>query len=366
MFKLRTLNIAALNALVLAVSLFIGDARLFACSVYAPINTAIMAANYDWTVSGGLIFANDRGWEKAAFLADNSNGQVPAKWRTRYASLTLSQWGREFPMQGLNEFGLSGVVLNAPANYPSSTSDSRQFITEMQWLQFQLDNYRSVVEVEDNLHKFSIQKINAALHLFFCDATKDCGLVEFQHGQAVMHRIDIRAITNSSYEASQNAWNRYNQNSPLPLGYDSLNRVVRATWYSRYSPVSEVTLFNNLKDLGTSGWTNWHSIFDLSTKTVVIKPWQSDQRYVIQRTEFANDCASHQAAKMRRIANGRIYDWEHYDSEVSRKLLDQAAAPLSGFSSQLKDKMIAYSNTFKCAAARKKILKHKTNVYPIF
>jgi hypothetical protein len=354
MFKLRTLNIAALKALVIAMSSLTGDIQAFACSAYAPVNTAIMAANYDWTVSGGLIFANDRGWEKEAFLADDSNGQVPAKWRTRYASLTLSQWGREFPMQGLNEFGLSGVVLNAPANYPSSPSDSRQFITEMQWLQYQLDNYRSVVEVEANIHRFSIQKINAALHLFFCDATKDCGLVEFQHGQAVMHRIDVRAITNSSYEASQNAWNRYNQNGPLPLGYDSLNRVVRATWYARHSPVSEIDLFHNLKDLGTSGWTNWHSVFDLSTKTVMIKPWQSDQRYVIQRSEFANNCDTSTPTKMRRIANGRIYNWENYKSEPTRTLLDRASAPINGFSTQLKEKMIAYSDIFKCAASPKK------------
>lgn len=342
----------ALNAVV-AVALGLSPARMDACTVYAPQGSSIMAANYDWTVKDGLIFTNERGFSKTAFLATPSPTIRPAIWIAKYASLTLSQWGREFPMQGINEAGLTGVVLNAPAAYPVPVASQTQ-ITEMQWLQYQLDRYSTVNEVVSHVQDMGIQKLNAALHFFFCDRTKNCGLIEFANGRATVHigsEFELRAVTNSTYDSSVNAWETFLRNqtpeSILPSGYDSLHRVVRAKWYERHSDYSDAQALANLRELAGIGWTNWNSVFHTDSKKLVISVTGSKTTYEIRRDDFAFDCRS--PAKMKLITGAAVSDWSQYDARISAEQLARAAKPVAGFSAELQKRMIDYAAQRQCA-----------------
>lgn len=353
-------SITALKSLVLgAFFVVIGGVKTHACSVYAPYQHAIMAANYDWTVSGGIIFTNARALDKTAFLVKPIAGKKPARWTSRYASLTLSQWGREFPMQGLNEAGLAGVVLNAPATY-SLESTTHSIITEMQWLQYQLDRFSTLRDMESHIQDFGIQKISAALHFFFCDATTDCGLVEFVNGKAQMHRgarFPLRAITNSSYKTSFDVWTEFLKDhgnpptslppSELPAGYESLHRVVRAASYAKARSSSDRQALLNLRDLAGHGWTNWHSIFKTSRQQILITPLKSATTYTIERKDFTQGCR--QPAKTRLMNESLITpQWSLYNPKDAAALLALAAKPIGGFSRELQQRMIDYASTPLC------------------
>lgn len=359
----KTHSMTLIKSLVLGAYFVVLGVKADACSVYAPYQHAIMAANYDWTVSGGILFTNARALDKTAFLVTPQKEKKPARWTSRYASLTLSQWGREFPMQGMNEAGLAGVVLNAPASYPTDSAATQTLITEMQWLQYQLDRFATLREMESHIQDFGIQKISAALHFFFCDATTDCGIVEFVNGKAQMHRgarFPLRAITNSSYPASFDAWTRFLKEhggrssfppSELPAGYPSLNRMVRAAYYAKVGSTLDSEALQNLRNLAGTGWTNWHSIFRTSRQQALITPLNSAVTYTIERKDFAHDCR--QPAKTRLMNETQITSqWTAYNPKDAAALLALAAKPIGGFSQELQKRMIDYAQTPRCPLTR--------------
>ena len=59
----------------------------------------VFGRNYDWTVEDGLVIINKRGVTKASTL-----GRLA--WTSKYGSATFNQYGREFPIGGMNEAGL--------------------------------------------------------------------------------------------------------------------------------------------------------------------------------------------------------------------------------------------------------------------
>ena len=78
----------------------------------------LMAKNYDWDVPDGLVVVNPRGLAKTALVPGDAS---PVRWTSRYGSLTFNQYGREFPMGGMNETGLAMEVLWLPDTvYPES------------------------------------------------------------------------------------------------------------------------------------------------------------------------------------------------------------------------------------------------------
>src|SRR5438477_4854789 len=59
--------------------------------------------NLDWYWEDGIVVVNPRNLQKAAFVLP---GNTPAKWASRYGSVTFNQFGREMPFGGMNEAGL--------------------------------------------------------------------------------------------------------------------------------------------------------------------------------------------------------------------------------------------------------------------
>lgn len=60
----------------------------------------LFGRNDDFRIGDALIFVNKRGVAKTATVADAPN---PAKWVSRYGSVTFNQYGRENPTGGMNE-----------------------------------------------------------------------------------------------------------------------------------------------------------------------------------------------------------------------------------------------------------------------
>jgi choloylglycine hydrolase len=101
----------------------------------------LMGKNYDWDLGHGIVVVNQRGREKTGLAANETDR--PPTWTAQYGSVTFNQYGREFPVGGMNEAGLAVEVLwNFSVDYPDP--DKRPSLNELQWIQYQLDNYASV------------------------------------------------------------------------------------------------------------------------------------------------------------------------------------------------------------------------------
>src|SRR5690349_18507396 len=76
-----------------------------ACTTFCLRSTGrvFFGRNYDWNIGDGLIFVNKRGLAKTASGSESPN---PARWISRYGSVTFNQYGRENPTGGMNEPGL--------------------------------------------------------------------------------------------------------------------------------------------------------------------------------------------------------------------------------------------------------------------
>jgi hypothetical protein len=110
---------------------------------------------------------------------------------------------RELPFGGMNEAGL--VVENLWLDqtlYPAP--DARPAANLLDWIQYQLDNCRTVGEVmaTDPILRIDPLAIPARAHYLVCDAAGDCATIEFLQGKMVCHRCEslhFPALANDTY-----------------------------------------------------------------------------------------------------------------------------------------------------------------------
>ncbi|MFX0203222.1 MAG: hypothetical protein ACFFCW_44530, partial [Candidatus Hodarchaeota archaeon] len=81
----------------------------------------VIGKNFDWYLGSGLIIANKRNVLKTSLLKP---GEQTMSWISKYGSITFNQYGREFPLGGINEAGLiiEFLVSRIATKYPSPDS----------------------------------------------------------------------------------------------------------------------------------------------------------------------------------------------------------------------------------------------------
>src|SRR5258708_28633340 len=131
-------------ALIFSVALasLLGVINAFPCTTFVMQGDGhiYFGRNLDWDWESGLVIVNQRNIKKTAVVMP---GNAPAQWTSKYGSVTFNQFGQEMPYGGMNEAGL--VVENMwldETKYPAP--DSRPSINLLQWIQYQLDNCRTV------------------------------------------------------------------------------------------------------------------------------------------------------------------------------------------------------------------------------
>src|SRR5512144_123030 len=135
---------------------------------YADGGTLVFGRNYDWHIGDGMVVVNTRNVLKRALV-----DPYPARWTSKYGSVTFNQYGREFPNGGMNEKGLVVEMLWLDqAEYPAG--DGRGALPTLQWIQYQLDNSATVKDVllTDRLVRIAYNGV-AKIHFLVADATGD-------------------------------------------------------------------------------------------------------------------------------------------------------------------------------------------------
>ena len=177
-----------------------------ACSLFAmrAAGGCVFGRNLDWDwPMPGLVVVNTRGVEKS-ILPWRGDWPAPSErpgvtWVSRFGSVTFTCYGRDFIEGGMSEVGLVVSEASLPAVYPGD--DGRVGVSCAQWMQYQLDNFRSVDEVLAHLADLRLD--GEDWHFLLADASGACAVVEYLDGTPLVHRgIDapVCALTNTTYE----------------------------------------------------------------------------------------------------------------------------------------------------------------------
>lgn len=260
----------------LAVFVFLfGGIAAFPCTTFVMESgqRIYLGRNLDWDWEDGTVFVNPRNIHKTAIVMNIQNA---ATWTSKYGSVTFNQLGREFPFGGMNETGL--VVENMwldGTQYPQP--DARPEINMAQWIQYQLDNCRTVAEVIASDKKIRLENtpIRARIHYLVCDARGDCATIEFLDGRMQVHEgkdLPWRALANDTYfseAAYLEAHPQHSNTKPL-ADTDSIPRFCRAAMRAAdFRPAKNsgqdiAYAFNTLDQVRQGQYTVWQIVYDVT------------------------------------------------------------------------------------------------------
>jgi penicillin V acylase-like amidase (Ntn superfamily) len=250
----------------------------------------LLAKSYDWIVEDGLVIVNKRHIAKQAMTLDH-----PMQWASKYGSIIFTQAGRELPMGGMNETGLTIELMWLDDTiYP--LPDSRSTIYELQWIQYQLDTACSVEEVLSNDKILRIDGSSKSLiHFIIVDNTGNSAIIEFIDGKMVVYdrsKMQTPVLTNNTYQKSLEFLKEHQgfggEKKPLE-GFESLDRFVRlSTLLQKFSSSTDsadtVSAFRILSNVANFGETSeeeasfenieqlirakWNIVYDISHKEI--------------------------------------------------------------------------------------------------
>jgi len=232
----------------------------------------VYGRNFDWQVDTGALFVNLRNVAKTAFVLPPD---VPVSWVSKYGSVTFNQFSKEIPVGGMNERGLVVECLVAPAQYPAR--DRRKAITELQWIQYQLDTCQNVPEVVRDTGRFRITRYALDLHYFVSDRTGNSAVIEFNNGKMVCRTgrdLPVKVLANRAYSQdllrvlrARNQANKAGKTTASAKG----SRFTRTAQMlaDRSSEKASVPYAFEVLDAAAQGdFTKWRVVYDVANAEV--------------------------------------------------------------------------------------------------
>lgn len=255
-----------------------------ACSVFCidKGDNLVIGRNYDWGFGEGMLVVNKRNQTKKALCYWGEPKHKPARWTSKYGSITFVQYGREIAFGGMNEAGLAVNELWLDETvYPRA--DKRPSLSVDQYIQYLLDNYQSVGEIAADIERIRLRPVTddfTKIHFFAVDPSGQSIVIEFLGGKAVVYTketMPVKALTNNTYENSI-SFHQAEPQTPLT----SLGRFARAAqWISRYEPGNSkpaVSYAFDLLDMVDQGpFTKFKIAFDLKNKIIYFKSLSNPQ-----------------------------------------------------------------------------------------
>jgi choloylglycine hydrolase len=313
----------------------------------------VFGRNYDWMADDGMVCTNQRGLVKTSMKMPDGN---TISWISRYGSITFNQYGKEFPIGGMNESGLVVELMWLDATvYPEP--DERPSIGVLQWIQFQLDNYSSVEEVIKSDSLIRITSGGTPLHYLVADAKGRVAAIEFLDGKLNIHHgkdLPFPVLTNNTYDQSVNSHSHDGAN-----GNNSLERFSMAcdmiTKFKSYNAGKSLVdeSFDILNSVGQGDYTKWSIVYDISEKKI----WFQTQRFKqIRSISFATfDFSCPIPSKCININGKESGDiskqMSQFSKRINQQILESAtrkSSPRVTISRQQISGILTYSDTIIC------------------
>ena len=320
----------------LALSIQLGAQPLGACTGFVLRNGGqpVFARNFDYGFGGGMLVVNKRNVAKIAAVP-----AAPAQWTAKYGSVTFNLYGRELPMGGMNE---EGLVIECmwldESQYPPP--DSRPAVSDLQWIQYQLDVSATVAEVIQNAAAVRIQGYGGStIHFLVSDQYGDCAVVEFIGGKVAAHtgtHLPVPALTNSTYENSVGFLDGFvgDVNSEMyQSNARSLGRfVIAASAVKRFEQEPEKDAisyaFKALDQARSDEHTQWTIVYDVPGRQIHFRTRENPSTRVIDFADLDFSCLKpaliHDLAAQ---GSGTIAkDLAEYTYEKNKALVERAFA----------------------------------------
>lgn len=258
----------------------------------------VFGRNYDFPVGVGHIHINKRSLRKRAFIRAP---EKPLEWISKYGSITFNQNGKEFPYGGINEAGLviEQMWLQETA-YPQF--DDRYGLSELQWIQYQLDNSESVNDVinSDSLVRISITSV-APIHFLVSDAAGDVATIEYIDGKMIVHRdcnLPYPVLANCTYKHSLDykASNDKKENRQFnDWTLNSSGRFAKAaSLIEDYTEEKDIVdySFDILDSVAQQNGTQWSIVYDITNRSIHFKTSANPAIQKIELSHFDFSCES--------------------------------------------------------------------------
>ena len=343
-----------------------------ACTSFLMGNQAspaphVVAKSYDWDHGAGVVVTNKRDVRKTAMQL-LATGEKALSWTSRFSSVTFNQYGREMPNGGMNERGLVVEILWLTETRYASP-DSRPELNELQWIQYQLDNFSSVGEMVASAPFIRIAPLYAKVHYFACDAKADCATFEWLDGKLEIHvgaSLPAAVLANDTYASSIRFAAPYlsRRTGPpsLPSGSESDARFTRATVASkRLSPTASEAVndaFKHLDNVAQGAFTKWQIVYEPTSLRVHFRARPAWKTHVVDVGALvggtAGSCKAPALQLTLQSAQGgeATKRFEPWSSEDNRRLVQESFRALGAGALLLKPvvaHIANYPETTRCA-----------------
>lgn len=314
-----------------------------------------------------MLMVNKRGVHK---LGRQCPDGAPAEWTSRFGSITFNQYGKEFPVGGMNEAGLTIELLWLDdTRYPAQ--DSRQTLGSTQWIQYQLDNHSTIDEVvkSDASVRITSAKGTALLHFLVADAKGNVAMIEFLHGKMVLHRgadLPVAAIANDDYRLSLEHFQAKERGLPAKGSFQgySFDRFAKACAIvqriekkSSQAPLSTVTTlqsaFEGLHSIRQVDFTKWSVVYDIANRQIHVVSSTNAARRSVTVSAFSFECraTSYVYDIAQNDAGNVTAKFIPYSPTLNGALLNAVTAERNlqvVISESAKEEMIRYAETVSC------------------
>ncbi|PWH84009.1 hypothetical protein DIS18_05535 [Algibacter marinivivus] len=310
-----------MRAFFLTIIILFASIKASACSAFMcrAKNGVYFAKNFDWQYSHGYIIKNSKGVFKNGY---NFKGEHTASWTSKYGSITFNQIGKEFPFGGMNEEGLVVEQLWNQDDCEYEVFKNSKTISELEWIQFQLDNYKTVDEVIDSLKQITIIPVMAKVHYFITDTSGKSAIIEFINGktQLIESSDNHQLITNSNYKNSQNYWATHKDTVDKTSGR-SLDRYCHLSHsiskLNLDNTIDSEALFKTLLPTRTTQ-TQWSIVYDVTNKEIQFLSRNNPTVKTIKLDNFNFEDDTTVAAKI----NSETLNFNDYSFDDNKNLVN--------------------------------------------
>lgn len=315
----------------------------------------LFGRNYDWDIGDALIFVNKRGVAKMS----TEESAKPAKWVSKYGSVTFNQYGRENPTGGMNEAGL--VVEQMWLDETEYSKDpTLPTIGTQEWMQYLLDTSATTTEAIKTAERVRIVT-EVPVHYLISDKGGNTAAIEFVSGKMVVHageRLPVATLTNDTYENSLKV--KRNAAPEKATSSSSLDRFVRAAQrteaFSKEPKDGGAAVnyaFEMLSNAAQHPGTVWSIVYDIKRGLIYFRTAASPQIKSIDTKAFDYSCGTpvkmfDMNAKDSGDVTAKFID---YTRKANRDLIERSfnGTPfLKNVTAMSRNELAAYPEALKC------------------
>ncbi|HBH48429.1 MAG TPA: hypothetical protein DDX98_07305 [Bacteroidales bacterium] len=276
------------------VLLFVIPLSLEACTAFSVKNNrqVLLAKNLDWEISNGIVLVNKRGVLKTAF----SNQTEKLSWVSKYGSITFNQFGKEFPLGGMNEQGLTIEELNSWGETPKPGNKFE--LNEFQWTQYCLDNCATIEELLGVIDSIAIVPMFINLHYLATDKHGESVIIEFHNGQTYFYTgtdLPIPVLSNNHYKNSLKYlenFRGFGGEMEIPHENTSNERFVKVASMLDSNEQALVTVGYSfdILDAVRQEDTQWSIVYNISNQTIHFKSAKNNKVKIIALSTLDFSC----------------------------------------------------------------------------